>query len=447
MDALAVGVGQLQQVVGLETQHVEGVILGSLQLAVGAVSLVQLLDTAAVHTGRVGQHGAEDIVLGQLIVLCHLNAAQHVGDAGDTQPSQLLDERIVQTKLVLQICLTICGVEQAQQTLGVLIVDGDSHIGILHVVDPGDVLIADTLDAVTAEAVVKDGGALQCFTNTQLHGGIQILQTIACAHGAGRAGGEAGTSQTLTGLLHSLVQVCQSVTGDIVVPQGVAHLLKLVEDHHGGIGAELPSLVEDLLDVGLAARGGDDLTGDLAEPVETLLGHLGRQDGHAVAGQQLGVESAAAAVVTGGGPHGMMISSIELTGHQTGSQAAEGGTHLMAARGEPLACHGEDAALDTGEDAGDLHIVGDGLIQAAEILSLVLPSDTEEVDRIHIPQAGICQLCLDLLRDQIGILHLCEGGDDDVVFLGLGDVVCKTLLVNGQIDHFFFSSCCLLASM
>lgn len=54
-------------------------------------------------------------------------------------------------QLVLQIRLALRGVEQAQQPLAVLIVDVDDHVGVLHVVDPGDVLIADALDPV-AEA-------------------------------------------------------------------------------------------------------------------------------------------------------------------------------------------------------------------------------------------------------------------------------------------------------
>ena len=79
------------------------------------------------------------------------------------------------------------------------------------------------------------------------------------------------------------------------------------------------------------AGGGDDLAGDGLQPVKTLLGHILGQDGHGLAGQQLGVEGAAAAVVAGGGPHGVVIGGIELTGHQAGSQAAEGGADLVAA--------------------------------------------------------------------------------------------------------------------
>ena len=228
------------------------------------------------------------------------------------------------------------------------------------------------------------------------------------------------------------------------MPQGVAHLGKLVEDHHGGILLQFPGLVENFLNIGLAAGGGDDLAGNGLEPVKTLLGHILGQNGHGLAGQQLGVESAAAAVVAGGGPYGVMICSIELTGHQAGSQAAEGSTHLVAAGGEPLTGHGNDAAGNTGQSAGNLHVIGHSLEQTALLLGLIVPGNTEQVHGIHIPQPGLGELGLDLLGDQVGVLHLGDGGNDDVVFLCLLDIMLQAGLVDGQIDHCLFSSCFLL---
>ena len=136
----------------------------------------------------------------------------------------------------------------------------------------------------------------------------------------------------------------------------------------------------------------------------------------------------------------MVIGGVELTGDQAGGQAAEGGAHLMAAGGEPLAGHGDDAAGHAGELAGDLHIVGHRLEQAALLLGLVVPGDTEQVHGVHVPQAGVAELGLDLLGDQVGVLHLGDGGDDDVVLLSLLDIVLQAGLVDGQIDHVFFSS-------
>ena len=170
------------------------------------------------------------------------------------------------------------------------------------------------------------------------------------------------------------------------------------------------------------------------EPVEPLLAHLRRQDGHAPGAQQPGVEGAAAAVVAGGGPHGLVSVHVELAGHQPGRQAAEGGAHLVAAGGEPLARHGDDPAGHAGEAGGDLHVVGHGLEQAAALLGLVLPGDAEQVQRVHVPQSHVLELDLDLLGDGLGVLHLGDGGDDDVVLLGLLDVVRQGLLVDRQVD-------------
>ena len=136
----------------------------------------------------------------------------------------------------------------------------------------------------------------------------------------------------------------------------------------------------------------------------------------------------------------MVIGGVELTGDQAGSQAAEGGAHLMAAGGEPLAGHGDDAAGHAGELAGDLHIVGNRLEQAALLLGLVVPGDAEQVHGVHVPQSGVAELGLDLLGDQVGVLHLGDGGDNDVVLLSLLDIVLQAGLVDGQIDHVFFSS-------
>ena len=66
-------------------------------------------------------------------------------------------------------------VEQAQQPLAVLIVDVDDHVGVLHIVDPGNVLVANALDPVAAEAVLQNGGALQRLAHRQLQLGIMLL--------------------------------------------------------------------------------------------------------------------------------------------------------------------------------------------------------------------------------------------------------------------------------
>ena len=248
---------------------------------VGAVLLRQLGHPGAVHGRRVGEHGHHHIMGGELVILGHLHAAEHVGNATDAHPGQLLQGLGVHTGLLGQIPQALLLGEEPQQPLGVLVVDVDDHVGVLHVVNPGDVLVADALNAVVAEAVVQDGGALEGLAHRQLHAGVDLLQVVAAADGARAAAGEAGAGEPVPGPLDALEQGGQGLAGDLVVPQMVAHLLKLVEDHAARVLPQLVGLVEDLLHVALAAGGGDDLRADGLQPLKPLPAHAGGQDGHA----------------------------------------------------------------------------------------------------------------------------------------------------------------------
>ena len=157
VDALAVVVRQLEHAVGLEAEHVKVVVEAGLLGVVRAVHLVELLDAGLVHHGRVGQDGADNVVLAQLIVLGHLDAAEDICNAGDTEPRELFDKLVGELQLFLEILLPLGRIEEAQQALGILVVDGDGHVGVLDVVDPRNVLVADALDAVAAETVVENG--------------------------------------------------------------------------------------------------------------------------------------------------------------------------------------------------------------------------------------------------------------------------------------------------
>ncbi len=128
------------------------------------------------------------------------------------------------------------------------------------------------------------------------------------------------------------------------MPQVVAKLLELVEDHQVLAGfAQLPALVEDFFDVRFAARGGDHLAGDLGEPLEALAAHPFGQDGDRLAGQQGRIVGAAAAEVAGGRPDSFLGGRVELAGHQARDQAAEGRADFMRAGGEPFADQGDNA--------------------------------------------------------------------------------------------------------
>ena len=401
---------------------------------VRTVLLRQLLDAGAVHGGGVGEHGGHHVVLGQLVIFGQLDAAKYVGDAGDAQQGQLGQGGLIHAAGA-QVIQARRVVEQPQQALGVLVVDVDDQIGVLHIVDPGDVLVADALDPVVAEAVFQDGGTLQRLAHRQLQGGVDLLEVIPAADGARAAAGEAGPREAVAGALDGLEHLRHGAARDLIMPQVVAHLLKLVEDHAVGQLGELVGLVEDLLHVALAAGGGDDLAGDLLQPLEALPAHARGQDGHGLDPQQLGVEGAAPAVVARGGPHGPVVGGVKLSGDQPGGQTAEGGAHLMAAGWEPLAHQAEDAGAHAGEGGGQLDVIGDGAVQPAGLQRLVFPRDAEQVQRVHVPQTHVLQPVLHFAGHGLGMLHVFKGGDDHPVLPGLLDVAVQARLVDGQVDH------------
>ena len=219
------------------------------------------------------------------------------------------------------------------------------------------------------------------------------------------------------------------------MPDAVAHLFKLIEDDHIVPGvAQLPGFIKDLFYVALAAGSGNDLPGDLAEPVKAFPAHFRRQDGDAVAGKEFAVKGAAPAVVAGGGPYGLIIGGVELAGDQPGHQTAIGSAHLVAPRGEPLADEADDPGLDAGKAGGQFDIV-DATEAAAFHGGLVMPADAEQVQGIHIPKTHVFQGLFYLLGDLGGVFHLLIGGQDDMVLSGYFDIPGQCVCMDGKIDH------------
>ncbi len=133
---------------------------------------------------------------------------------------------------------------------GGVIVESDRHVGVLGVVDPGDVLVADALDAVLAEPVVEQGRALERFAGRDLRVGVELLEVVAGGDGSGRTGGQRHAPELVAGPHGRLEDLDHGRAGDRVVPQVVPELVELVEDDEVLAGrSQLLALVEDLLDV------------------------------------------------------------------------------------------------------------------------------------------------------------------------------------------------------
>ena len=145
-------------------------------------------------------------MLGEFIILRHLDTTQDVCDTRDTQEAELFGELALHTH-GYQIIDTLRCVEQSEQSLAVLVVDVNDHVGVLDVMDPRDMLVADALDAVTAEAVVQDRGALQGFADAELEVRVLLLEVVARAHRACRTGGKARACKAILLTLDRLKRV------------------------------------------------------------------------------------------------------------------------------------------------------------------------------------------------------------------------------------------------
>ncbi len=326
-------------------------------------------------------------------------------------------------------------VEEAADRHRRLVVEADGDIGVLDVVDPRDVLVADALDAMLAEPVVEDGRALHRLGGGDDARRIQLLEVVTRADGACRPGGEGNAAEHVVGPHHRLDRLDHRRAGDRIVPEVVPELVELVEDDE--VLARVPqlvALVEDLFDVRLRAGSLDDLARNAFEPLESLPTHALGQDGNGLAAEQVGVVGAAAAVVPRRRPHRLLRRWVELPGHQPRHQAAERSPDLVRAGGEPLALEHDDTSIDTRQFLGELEVV-DRPVSATVGDGLVVPRDAEQVAGIEIPQAHALQLFLDVVRRETRIPHLGERRDEDVALPRPVRCRVEGRLVDGQVDH------------
>ena len=150
-------------------------------------------EAAAVEFHRVGEAGEEHVARVHLEVLGRLDRGDDVADAGDAQERQLVDQRL-RDAFGGQELAAGRFVEEPHQGEALFVVDGDDHVGVAHVVNPGDVLVADAFDAMAAEAAAEQRGAFERFDGGDADVRMLRAEEVAGGDGAGRAGGgdEAG---------------------------------------------------------------------------------------------------------------------------------------------------------------------------------------------------------------------------------------------------------------
>ena len=226
-------------------------------------------------------------------------------------------------------------VEQRVQPVAIAVRDADHGVGVHHVLDQRDVLVADPLDVVGPVAVIEHGRAFERLDRDDPRA-VRLLHMISGAERPARSGpgDEGGERQIGVAVAKVGIDRLQRRPGAAVMPEIVGEFGELVEDRVGRVPLQLIARVVDFLDVALRARRADDVVGVLdpfAQPVEPLGAHPLRQDRHAAHPHDARDRDPAAAVVPGRRPDRLVPGRIEPSGDQPGDQAGIGGEHLVRA--------------------------------------------------------------------------------------------------------------------
>ena len=369
-----------------------------------------------VQRRAVGRHGHDHVVGAHLVVLGGLDGREHVADARQAQGGQVVDRLLRHPAPLGEVGVADLGVEEDAQLVGRPVGDRQRHVRGHHVVDQRDVLVADALDVVLAEPVAEHRRTLERLDRDG-QGARLLLEVIAGADRPSRAGGGGEGPQTEVRLLlpHRLEDVQERRPGREVVGDVVPDLGELVEDDVRRVERELIALVVDLLDVALGARGPDDVgrTDDpVAKPVEALLAHPLREDGHAAAAHDPRDRDSAPAVVARGRPDRAVARRVELPGDDPRRQAAVSRQHLVGVdHREAVAEYDHDAGVDAGQRLREHHVLGNRHQLASR--AVVVPVDPEQVQRVRVVGTDVLERGPDVCRDQGGVGQLGERREAD----------------------------------
>ncbi len=419
-DAAPVGLGAVDHVVGADrpevlTEHLGGVGGGEL-VAVAAGE--QLGALARVERGAVGGDGDDRVVGAEVEELGGLDRGEHVADRREPEVLKRRHDVGGHALRPGEVLAPGVGVEEGVEFVGRLVGDRHHDVGVHHVVDDRDVLVADALDVVLAESVLEHRRAFEGFDGDDLRA-VLLLQPVAGGDRAGRSGRRGERREVeVAALLRKLLtdrfeDVAQRTPGHPVVPEVVAELGELVEHEVARIEGELVAGVVDLLDVRLGAVGADDVLGGvgapLVEPVEALLAHALGEDGDAAAGRDPADGDATAGVVPGRRPDGAVVGRVELAGDDPRRQARVGGEHLVGGdHREAVAEHDDDRALDAGEARRQHDVIGHVDPVAGEV---VVPVDPPQVAGVGPLRVGVADL--GVVVEGGGVLELGERRQGD----------------------------------
>src|ERR1041385_9085100 len=96
----------------------------------------------------------------QLEIFCRLDRGKYVTDSGNSQKRKSLSTSYSNTSKVF---FAVRFIEQPQHAHTILIINSSNCIRVHDIVDPRDMLVADTFNAVSAKAVHQQRRALERF--------------------------------------------------------------------------------------------------------------------------------------------------------------------------------------------------------------------------------------------------------------------------------------------
>ncbi len=244
-----------------------------------ALLAVEALQHGRVAVEAVGGHGHHRLPGAEAEVGGRPDRGEDVADAAGAEDVSPAPRALGVDPLRLERRLPLLEELEALEALEV--VHAHQQVRGPHVVDPGHVLVADPLDPVGAEPDAVEGGALHRLRGHDAQPRVAGAQALSRRDRPRRAHRGDEGSRLETERAHDLFRRRR---GAVEVEAVVPDLLELVEDPVRGLRAQLAHLVVDLLDVRLAARGGDHVGAVAADLLEALGAHLrGEDDERAVA--------------------------------------------------------------------------------------------------------------------------------------------------------------------
>ena len=149
------------------------------------------LTFAVVESRAIGRDRHDDVVRAIIKMLGELDRGDDVRQPGNADIVELADQFRIDLPPPAEVTAAAFAAEQQVERVAGGIRHADNDIGIHHVVDQRDMLVADPLDVVLAMAVVEHGRAFDRLDRSNL-AAVQRLEAIA---GAERSRRPAGTNE------------------------------------------------------------------------------------------------------------------------------------------------------------------------------------------------------------------------------------------------------------